>query len=169
MKGKWHCCSNNAATPNEKYQARVYRLWYDILTRCYSSRELQRHPTYVGVIVCDEWLIFSNFIKDLPNLPNYRLWLNNPNQRIALDKEFHYPSRVYSPQTCGFNTIGDNTTEMNKRAKARKVEGTSLLDGSKIYFDSTRDAGRNGFNQSNVSACCIGEQKYHKGYTWKYI
>lgn len=38
-----------------------------------------------------------------------------------------------------------------------------------MVFQSTREAGRNGFNQANVSACCIGKHKTHRGYVWEYI
>lgn len=38
-----------------------------------------------------------------------------------------------------------------------------------MVFQSTREAGRNGFNQANVSACCIGKHKTHRGYFWKYL
>ena len=36
-------------------------------------------------------------------------------------------------------------------------------------FPSTAEAGRQGFEQTSVSACCRGKLKTHKGYTWKYL
>lgn len=40
-----------------------------------------------------------------------------------------------------------------------------------MTFPSAMEAGRNGFDQGAVSACCRGVKNYktHKGYTWKYI
>lgn len=38
-----------------------------------------------------------------------------------------------------------------------------------MVFQSTREAGRHGFNQSEVSKCCRGYSKSHKGYTWRYL
>lgn len=38
-----------------------------------------------------------------------------------------------------------------------------------MTFPSTREAGRQGFNSGNVSACCRGKLQHYKGYTWKYI
>lgn len=35
-------------------------------------------------------------------------------------------------------------------------------------WESARECERNGFNHSNVSACCRGERKSHKGYKWQY-
>ena len=59
----------------------------------------------------------------------------------------------------------------NKRsAKSRsKQVGALKNDDLVLVFQSTKEAGRQGFNQSNVSACCRGKLKTHKGYTWKYI
>ena len=43
------------------------------------------------------------------------------------------------------------------------------LDGEFIReWPSTRECGRNGFKQSNVSACCRGELKQYKGFLWMY-
>lgn len=35
-------------------------------------------------------------------------------------------------------------------------------------WSSTHEAGRNGFSQGNVAACCRGERKSHKGFTFRY-
>lgn len=35
-------------------------------------------------------------------------------------------------------------------------------------WESTRECGRNGYNQGNVAACCRGEAKSHRGYIWSY-
>lgn len=37
-----------------------------------------------------------------------------------------------------------------------------------IGFPSTKEAGRNGFDQSHVAACCRGEERTHKGYIWRF-
>lgn len=35
-------------------------------------------------------------------------------------------------------------------------------------WNSTAECGRNGYNQGNVSSCCLGDLKHYKGYIWKY-
>ena len=35
-------------------------------------------------------------------------------------------------------------------------------------YPSTAECGRNGFNQGNVTACCRGKRKTHKGFYWSY-
>ena len=38
-----------------------------------------------------------------------------------------------------------------------------------MLFPSTQEASRQGFNKGNISECCNGKRKTHKGYEWKYI
>ena len=35
-------------------------------------------------------------------------------------------------------------------------------------WESTNEVGRNGFNQGNVTSCCNGNRKSHKGFKWSY-
>ena len=66
-------------------------------------------------------------------------------------------------------------THNERNAKARingKLSKRVLqlsLDGELIReWESTRECGRNGFNQGNVSACCRGELPHYKGFKWEY-
>ena len=46
----------------------------------------------------------------------------------------------------------------------------AFKDGELVMtFPSTAEAGRQGFNEGAVAACCRGERKTHKGFEWKYI
>lgn len=61
-------------------------------------------------------------------------------------------------------------TRNERVAKALSKPVGAFLNGElKITFPSTNEAGRNGFNQSNVASCCRGELKTHKGYEWRYL
>ena len=183
MKGKWYCCLRKAKTEEQKYQARVYQVWRNMLRRCYTN--LDKHPTYKGCQVCVRWRKFSNFTRDITKIPNYELWLNNPGKRVSLDKDILLKgNKLYHPKLVKFVSIAENNREMLKRnnyrvchlaAKAsskttgKPVIGTSLSDNSKIEFKSISEAERvGGFTVSNIIACCKGRQKSHKGYIWRY-
>lgn len=44
------------------------------------------------------------------------------------------------------------------------------LDGLLVaIWPSTRECGRNGYDQRSVSACCRGKVKTHKGFKWSYV
>lgn len=75
-------------------------------------------------------------------------------------------------------TIAENNVHGTRTERTSKaVIGTCVTTGEVIEFESTCDAGRNGFNQGAVSSACRGEfnsQHKHggtnvfKGYRWKY-
>ena len=57
-----------------------------------------------------------------------------------------------------------NNPKISKRVQAFDKEGNLVFD-----FPSAKEAQRQmGFNNSNISACCIGKSKSAYGYTWKY-
>lgn len=59
-------------------------------------------------------------------------------------------------------------TRTARATKALSKQVGAFKNGELIFtFPSTVEARRNGFN--SVSACCRGEQKTHKGYTWRYL
>lgn len=82
---------------NNKTNTESRSKWRSMLNRCYYIPSLDRRPTYKDCIVCDEWLIFSNFKK----------WFENPDngyhKGYHLDKDILIKgNKVYSPKTCCF-------------------------------------------------------------------
>ena len=57
--------------------------------------------------------------------------------------------------------------EQKKKLSKRVLQFT--LNGELIReWESTRECGRNGFNQGCVAACCRGEKPHYKGFKWCY-
>jgi len=73
------------------------RHWHNMIFRCYDKKALESHPSYLGCSVCEEWLLFSNFLEWFLKTENSTIeWYN-------LDKDILVKNnRVYSPQTCCF-------------------------------------------------------------------
>lgn len=64
-----------------------------------------------------------------------------------------------------YGTARARTTE-----KRSKKVGQYTLSGELVnVWDSTRECGRNGYQQAAISRCCLGTQGTHLGYLWKYI
>ncbi len=80
--------------PGKARENVFYGYWSRMIERCYSQRSLQRHPTYVGTIVCEEWKYFSNFQE----------WaIKQWHDGFVLDKDLIDGSAmIYSPETCAF-------------------------------------------------------------------
>lgn len=75
-----------------------YIKWVDMLFRCYDKKFQDKHPTYIGCTVCNEWLFY----------PNFKKWYDEnyyevDNQHMHLDKDILVRgNKVYSPKTCMF-------------------------------------------------------------------
>ena len=55
-------------------------------------------------------------------------------------------------------------------AKSLSKQVGAFKDGKLVMtFQSAMEAGRNGFNFCNISECCNGKRKTHKGYSWRYL
>lgn len=97
---------------DDKYQRRLYDYWHSMIRRCYGVKELERNPTYKEVEVCNEWLLFSNFI----------VWFNEnfyevKGQQMQLDKDIlNKGNKIYSPNTCIFVPKSINSLVINGKS-----------------------------------------------------
>ena len=78
-----------------------YRVWMDMLQRCYSSKFQERRPTYKGCSVSKEWITFSKF----------KAWMEKQQwQGKQLDKDILFEgNKVYSKEKCAFVTSEVNS------------------------------------------------------------
>lgn len=82
------------ASSGKRVMCPFYRVWQDMLKRCYSKSFKEKHKTYAECTACIEWLTFSNF----------KAWMVTKNwEGNELDKDFiRDGNKVYSPETCVF-------------------------------------------------------------------
>ena len=77
---------------------KCYMIWKSMLTRCYSSKYHETHPTYKGCRVCHSWHNFQVFAEWY-----YRHFYEIEGQMMNLDKDILCKgNKVYSPDTCVF-------------------------------------------------------------------
>ena len=155
-------------------QTRQHKLWCNMLQRCYDDKLHEIRPTYKDCSVCERWLVFANFLEDLPLIEGYEFWRDNPKQGIALDKDSKVEgNKVYSLDACCFISRSDNVKEKNERCgnphKKQKVMAISLTENKVIVFQSMAQAKKLGFDSGAICNCCKGKYKSHKGYKWKYV
>lgn len=70
---------------------------------------------------------------------------------------------------CNWGTRNERSAKSKSKPVGAFINGLLLLK-----FQSVREAGRNGFSQGNVCACCNNNYKrkgnnIYKGYEWRYI
>ena len=84
--------SYKASKGSKKYK--VYETWNSMLGRCYNENFKEKHPSYKGCAVTEDWHNFQNFAK----------WFyENYKDGFALDKDILVKgNKIYSPETCAF-------------------------------------------------------------------
>lgn len=84
-----------------------YKCWGRVLERCYDPKYKNKNPSYNDVIICDEWIKFSNF----------KTWFDaNYVDGFEIDKDILVQgNKIYSPDTCCFVPRRINTLLLNKQ------------------------------------------------------
>lgn len=77
-------------------KTKAHDAWIRMFDRCYSEKFHDKHPTYIGCKVCDEWCNFQNFAKWF-----YDNYYDVPCQSIEVDKDWLYiGNKIYCPERC---------------------------------------------------------------------
>ena len=87
-----------------------YRVWADMIRRCYDEKYIRKYPSYKNAVVCDEWL--DSFMAFKSWMEKTRLAGETPGQRcirartksiFACNLRFcirqHKPNRRHTKQT----------------------------------------------------------------------
>ena len=129
----------HGVVPNDIMTKFAYKIWYNIIRRIFDPTDSSYYIYGAkGVSISRSWLCFENFLKDLPYLPGYELWLQD-HTKYKLDKDklqFHLPynQRVYSKETCCFISVSEN-----------RVFTSQSLNCSSPYNGVSWDPNRNSY------------------------
>ena len=158
------------ADPADK---RVYALWYGMLRRCYDKdqQERSRGKNYADCVVCDRWLNYSNFAKDITLLFGYEDWLSGVG--YCLDKDVMNPgNKIYSRENCCFIPCAENVRDIHRRNpqnikrlhELRKTKYILTKDDEVLIFNSEKEACEHmGVVKCSISSCYRRGRKC-KGY-----
>lgn len=124
------------AVNGKRYRCPYYARWADMIRRCYDETHIKRKPTYAGCVVCDEWLVFSNF----------RSWMELQDWKgKELDKDIIiYGNKVYSPETCVFVDQMVNVLLLdNKDRRGEWPLGVSYDKSKRKFLAQCKEKGKN--------------------------
>lgn len=92
------CVGIDKVPAEDREKGGAYRVWIDMIRRCYSEIRYDKYKVYNDCSVCDEWLCYANFKKWYEN--NH---YNVGNEAMCIDKDILVKgNKVYSPDTCVF-------------------------------------------------------------------
>lgn len=113
------CIGMDLKPTTDPWAYQFYKSWNDMMNRCYNETDAD-YPMYgaLGIKVDERWHKFSNFVLDVPFLPQYEKKVMYPSM-YQLDKDFlqfHVPKeqRIYSRNTCIWLSKPDNILLMSK-------------------------------------------------------
>lgn len=108
-----------------------YNAWQNMLRRCYDESYQEKHPTYIGCEVVEEWHNFQNFAKWYDE--NY---YEIEGQIMDLDKDILViGNKIYSPETCLFVPQSINklfTTRGKGKYVSERIKALAELYRDKI-------------------------------------
>ena len=155
--------------PRENWQ--IYTLWTNMLRRCYCKTD-KRYKTYglKGVTVCDDWLCFENFLKDVKKIDGWdEQKFYNKELNLDKDKKIFYSKKtislLYSLENCSWLS-----KEENYKIQPNQQFFFEALSPENIKYIShniTEFAKIHNLQQSKVSNCLSNKRKTHKGWKFK--
>ena len=103
------------------------------------------------------------------------VWLDNPEGKPEVNhrneqKDMNFVENL-SYCTRKENMAWGTGIERRSASRLKPVQALDVKTGQVVReFPSIKEAGRNGFHQSHISACCLGKYGYrtHKGYIWRF-
>ena len=121
-------------------------------------------------------LVAFTFLENPENLPqvnhkdedktNNFVFLNEDG---SVDKEKSNLEWKSPKDNINHGTRNERVSKAMTNGKLSKRVLQLSLDGDLIKeWPSTRECGRNGFNQGEVAKCCRGEIPHYKGFKWEY-
>ena len=114
------------------FRCKYYESWTSMLKRCYSKKDLERYPTYIGTSVCSEWVYASAF----------KEWMEKQDwDGKSLDKDIIVPgNKLYSPETCAFVLPATNNFVIASNASRGEYPiGVSLCKPTGRYKASCKN------------------------------
>lgn len=130
----------------------TYRAWCAMRTRC-NNPNVPAYARYGarGITVCDRWNDFANFLADMGERPSVGMTIDQVDG-----------AKGYSPENCHWATWGE---QRRNQARNRRVERSDGL----VFRTMIEAAEATGANRRCIRDVCIGRQKTHLGFTWKFL
>lgn len=131
-----------------------YVVWRGMIRRCYKAEMQEKHPTYIGCSVCEEWHDFQVFAE----------WVENQEYGSCgyqLDKDILVAgNKIYGPDTCCFVPRDLNMLLIDSGAsRGKHPQGVSFKKDVSRFHAGLRMYGR--YRHIGYYGCA---EKAHQAY-----
>lgn len=140
---------------NNEFEKLIYKNWYDMINRCF-NRKAPHYYIYGGngVTVCDRWLCFENYRKDITKLLRWQDKVREPS-KFSLDKDY-FGSSIYAPDTCVFLSREENIMYNNSSCYILRSDKEELLFLTKSAVSEFL-----GFTRKNLDTYLNKDKQYN--------
>lgn len=148
-----------------KDNQRIYRLWFDMLRRCYDSKQLSRGKgkAYADCEVCDDWMLLSAFASDIKGLAGYNQWITTAG--MVLDKDIlGRGEKEYNRKNCCFVPSSVNLAVMNMQ---NPDITHNAIESCKTQYALEKDGVRNIFNSEKEACAFLGVKQCSVAGAWR--
>lgn len=160
-------CKGKIICRNNTIEKLCFHRWLSMVSRCYNKKDIgYKFYGAKGVIICDKWLIFENFYKDLKKIKGYdeEKYIKH---EIELDKDKFGFNKIYDINNCQFITINENRKYEMKNIKPFKAISPT---GEIFIYETQSDCARNlNMVARSISKCLHKQLKHHHGYSFEYL
>lgn len=159
---------NTVTNDSNGNRKKSYTLYKGMIRRCYpqTEKEREKHRAYENCTVCERWLCFANFEKDIESLPGYNQWLKGE-VRMSLDKDilqYGVEHKVYSRETCMF--VPQSINSQVAKRETREVVCVNAETGELRVIDNLHEEW--GAKSGNIINVCKGHGNQAYGHYWWY-
>lgn len=152
------CYNREKSTKHGMCQTRTYKIWAGMISRC-TNPQNSRWKRYGGrgITVCNKWLEFESFYKDMGEAP-----VNCTLDRVNNDKG-------YSPENCRWTTpkVQSNNRENNRRITCNSETKTLSEWAEQTGLSKTVIANRLKNGWSVDDALSVPAAPREKPITWR--
>lgn len=139
-----------------------------MIERCYNEKA-SSYPAYgnKNVTVCERWLCFENYLKDIINIEGYD-FQKYINGEIQLDKDLKFKNnKEYCPEKCIFVDVFTNKS--NQPSKLKKFKAISPHGEEYIYENQAACAREFNLTTRTIGKVLSDNLKSHKGWKFYYL
>lgn len=119
---------------------------------------------YIHRLVAEAFIGFDDVFLEV----NHKNGIKADNRLANIEVVTHSQNIKHS-----FNVLGRVPPWLGKSGaknpRSKPVVGKNVITGHVVSYGSCGEAGRNGFDFSEVAKCCRGEVKAHKSFVWSWV